>query len=161
MADEQIEETKTRKMTLEATGLSKDLTDEELKLLAEIITEQHFAKGVTIIREDSKTRDLYVIRSGRVSVRLKLPSEFGREEVIYQMRDGQIFGELSLVDGSPRSATVHADDEVAVYRFEFDKLNGLLQSQPRIGYILMRNVASIIANRVRNTNMLWRNSLIW
>jgi CRP-like cAMP-binding protein len=65
------------------------------------------------------------------------------------------------VDGSPRSATVQTDEEVLAYRFDYDRLSKLLTDYPRIGYILMRNIAAIIANRVRNTNMLWRNSLIW
>ena len=149
------------KATLAAAGLTTDLTSEELDRLVAIATEQRYARGVAIIREDAKSRDLYIIKRGRVSVRLKLPSELGREEVIYQMRDGQIFGELALVDGSPRSATVQADEEVLAYRFDYNRLSKLLTDYPRIGYILMRNIAAIIANRVRNTNMLWRNSLIW
>ncbi len=161
MTSKNIISPEDRIITLDTAGLTKDLSDEEIEALVEIAAEKHYSRGVAIIREDAKSRDLYIIHEGRVSVRLKLPSEFGREEVIYQMRDGQIFGELALVDGSPRSATVHADEEVVVYCFNFDRLSRFLLEQPRIGYILMRNIASIIANRVRNTNMLWRNSLIW
>ena len=156
-----LKNTNSAKVILTAAGLAKDLDSNEIDAVLTIADEQHFARGVTILREDSKSRDLYIIRDGRVSIRLKLPSEVGREEVIYQMRDSQIFGELALVDGSPRSATVCADDDVVTYRIDYEKLCNLLETQPRIGYILMRNIAGIIANRVRNTNMLWRNSLIW
>ncbi len=149
------------KAALINSGLGRDLTDEELALLAELAIERHYLKNARILREDSKSRDLFVINEGRVSVRLKLPSEFGREEAIYQISDFQVFGELSLVDGSPRSATVYADDEVTAYQFEHSKLIQLLDDNPRIGYVIMRNIASIIANRIRNTNMLWRNSLVW
>ncbi|MDP8240646.1 MAG: cyclic nucleotide-binding domain-containing protein [Candidatus Hatepunaea meridiana] len=151
----------TCKNTLKSSGIAKDMTDDQVSAIAQIGTEQRYPKGVAIVREDAKSRDLYIIRDGRVSIRLKLPSEFGKEEVIFQMRDCQIFGELALVDGSPRSATAFADEEVTAYRFDYDRLSKLLEEQPRIGYILMRNIASIIANRVRNTNMLWRNTLIW
>ncbi|MBM3325407.1 MAG: cyclic nucleotide-binding domain-containing protein [Calditrichaeota bacterium] len=146
---------------LKTAGLAKDMTGEEVAALASIAEEQRFARGAEIIREDSKSRDLFVICKGRVSIRLSLPTEVGKEEIIYTMRDGQIFGELSLVDGSPRSATVRAEEEVITCQFDFKKLSALLDEKPRIGYLLMRNIASIISARVRNTNMLWRNSLIW
>ncbi len=149
------------KNLLKISGLSKDMTDEEVQALVSIAQEQHFARGAEIIREDSRSRDLFIICKGRVSIRLSLPTEVGKEEIIYSMRDGQIFGELSLVDGSPRSATVRADEEVVACMFEYQKLSALLEQNPRIGYLLMRNIAAIISTRVRNTNLLWRNSLIW
>lgn len=161
MASKQSLNIDLAKETLETAGIIKDLKDDEATAVLRLAREEHFARGVAILREDSKSRDLFIIRDGRVSVRVKMPSEFGKEEVIYQMRDSQIFGELSLVDGSPRSATVFADDDVVVYRFDYGKLTKLLEDQPRIGFVLMRNIAAIIADRVRNTNMLWRNSLIW
>ncbi len=149
------------KETLKNSGLGVDLKVEELELLAELATEHHYRKGARILKEDARSRDLYLIHQGRVSVRLKLPSEFGREEAIYQIRDGQVFGEFSMVDGSPRSATVNADDEVIAYQFDHSSLMQLLDNNPRIGYVIMRNMAKIIASRVRNTNMLWRNTLVW
>ncbi|MBM3328261.1 MAG: cyclic nucleotide-binding domain-containing protein [Calditrichaeota bacterium] len=146
---------------LGAAGLTRDFNEEEISALASVAEERRFPKGSEVIREDSKSRDLFVISRGRVSIRLTLPTEIGKEEVIYTMRDGQIFGELSLVDGSPRSATVRTEDEVVCHQFEYVRLAQLLDDRPRIGYLLMRNLASIISQRVRNTNMLWRNSLIW
>lgn len=147
--------------TLQLAGLVKGMSEDEIEALAKLAEEKEYPRGAIIIQEDSKSRDLYVICCGRISIRLTLPSMESKEEIVYTMRDGQIFGELALVDGSPRSATVRAEDDVTVIRFDFDGLSGLLDSSPRIGYFLMRNIAAIIAARVRNTNMLWRNSLIW
>lgn len=146
---------------LEKAGLTRDMPPEDAKALAEIGEEHRYERGDVILREDSRSRDLFIINSGRVSIRMSLPTEVGKEEVIYTMRDSQIFGELSLVDGSPRSATVRAEEEVICSRYDFEKLSALLDKKPRIGYILMRNIASIISARVRNTNLLWRNSLMW
>jgi len=149
------------KEAIKVSGLGIGLKEDELDLLARLAIVRYYNKDTRILKEDSKSRDIYVIREGMVSVRLKLPSEFGREEAIYQIHDGQVFGEFSLVDGSPRSATVYADNEVVAYQFIHSGLLKLLEDNPRIGYIIMRNVAKIIANRVRNTNMLWRNTLVW
>ncbi len=150
-----------RVQLLEAAGLNKEMTPAESEALSGIAEERSYSKGRVILVEDSKSRDLFIICHGRVSIRLSLPTESGKEEVIYTMRDGQIFGELSLVDGSPRSATVKAEEDVVTCAYEYDKLMKLLDENPRIGFLLMRNIASIISQRVRNTNMLWRNSLIW
>ncbi len=147
--------------TLRLAGLVRGMSEDEIQVLAAISEQKEFPKTAAIIQEDSKSRDLYVICCGRISVRLTLPAMVSKEEIVYTMRDGQIFGELALVDGSPRSATVRAEDDVTVLRFDFTKLSELLDNSPRIGYLLMRNIAAIIAARVRNTNMLWRNSLIW
>ncbi len=146
---------------LEAAGLIKEMSAVEAELLSSIAEERAYSKGNVILKEDSKSRDLFIVCSGRVSIRLTLPTESGKEEVIYTMRDGQIFGELALVDGSPRSATVKAEEDVVTCLYEYNKLMALLDTHPRIGFLLMRNLASIISQRVRNTNMLWRNSLIW
>ena len=146
---------------LDSAGLIKEMTAAESEVLSSIAEERVYAKGQVILMEDSKSRDLFIVCHGRVSIRLSLPTESGREEVIYTMRDGQIFGELALVDGSPRSATVKAEEEVVACIYEYEKLMKILDEHPHIGYLLMRNIASIISQRVRNTNMLWRNSLIW
>ena len=146
---------------LEKTGLARDLAHEELTTLAKLAREINYPSGTAILREDSRSRDLYLIKKGRISVQLRLSSEDGREELLYSMRDGQLFGELALLDGSPRSATVRAEDDVVVYKFDYDELLSLLEEQTHIGYIFMRNIAQVISARVRNTNMLWRNSLIW
>jgi len=161
VADKQLNHTPDPVRYLEETGLTKGMTPDEVRALADLAEHLNYSRGAAIIQEDTKTRDLYVVCNGRVSIRLTLPSTEDKEEVIYSMREGQIFGEIALVDGSPRSATVRAEDDVEVLKFEFQKLSALLDERPRIGYLMMRNIASIIATRVRNTNMLWRNSLIW
>ena len=146
---------------LTKAGLITGMDQTEINDLLQIAEEREFSDGITIIREDSKTRDLYIVLKGRATVTLSIPSGELKEEIVYTMHDGQIFGELSLVDGSPRSASVIAQDKVTTCRFDFELLNTLLEKKPRIGYLLMRNIAVIIAARIRNTNMLWRNSLIW
>lgn len=153
--DEQV------KQILALAGITNEMTEEQIGQLVAMAEERTYSRGRLILQEDSKSRDLYIIVKGRASVLLSLPSECQREEIVYRMRDGQIFGELALVDGSPRSASIQADDEVITYRLPYEKLMALLEENPRIGYYLMRNIAAIISARMRNTNMLWRNSLVW
>ena len=160
--------TKTNNVTKEdilKTFLSSHMTDNmvehDIDALIMIAEERSYDSGKTIISEDARTRDLYIVHRGKASVKISLPSDLGHQEFVYAMRNGQIFGELSLLDGSPRSATVIAETEVVTFRFDFDQLMELLNEQPRIGFHLMRNLAIIISARMRNANMLWRNSMMW
>ncbi len=146
---------------LNHVGLGDKLSDEELKLLAEIAEREVHLEGTCIIQEDSMSRDVYLLEEGKVSIRVTHPSTPDKEEVVHCLRSGQIFGELALVDGSRRSASVEVDVESVVYKFQYDMIMQLMDNNPRLGYKLMRNIAAIIADRVRNTTMMWRCTLIW
>ena len=150
-----------KKELLEKSGLTKDMLPDEIEAIAELSEERLFSKGAIILQEVETTRDMYVVKCGRVSVRLRMPTPQHKDEIILILHDEQIFGEMSLVDGSPRSATVMAEDDVIVLKLDYNKLSALLDKIPRIGYIFMRNIASIIASRTRSTNMLWRNLMTW
>lgn len=147
---------------LHETGLVRDIPDEDVRSLAAMSSKHSYTQGSVILKEDDHSRDLYMIRKGRVSIALKItPAEAERKQVIFTLHQGDVLGEMSLVDGSPRSATVNAEDNVVLYSIEYSGLISYLESNPMVGYIFMRNIAGIIANRTRNTNMLWRNLMIW
>ncbi|MDP8237447.1 MAG: cyclic nucleotide-binding domain-containing protein [Candidatus Hatepunaea meridiana] len=148
------------KKSLINSGLGLDLTDEELNEVAGIAVELHFKKGKTIIKEDSNTRDLFILNEGQVSVRMMLPTIQFKEEVLTHISAPAIFGEFSLANGAPRSATVSADIEMIVYKLEYDQLVKLMENNYRIGYVLMRNLAAIIANRIRDNHRSSRNLML-
>ncbi|MFC2149938.1 cyclic nucleotide-binding domain-containing protein [Calditrichota bacterium] len=146
---------------LHNVGLGQNLTDDELTLIARIMEPHVFQPEEAIFEEDSLARDVYLLEHGKVSIRIKHPSTPDKEEVLHNLHDGEIFGELALVDGSPRSATVRVEDEARIHVFPYEAIMDLMDLNPLLGYKLMRNIARIIANRVRNTNMMWRCTLIW
>jgi len=140
----------------------RDIPDEDVRSLASVSSRHNYPQGSVILREDDSSRDLYLIRKGRVSIALNItPADEERKEIIFTLRQGELFGEMSLVDGSPRSASVNAEDNVVLYRLDYEDLIQYLENNPSIGFLFMRNVAGIIAGRTRSTNMLWRNLMIW
>jgi len=148
------------KDSLMMSGLVNGLTDEELAEVATIAVEQHFKKGTIILLEDSTSRDLFIIHKGRVSVRLALPFTRFQEEIIARISEQEIFGEFSLANGSPRSASVRAEVDVIAYQYGYDRLINLMEENTRIGYILMRNLAAIIANRIRESQKTQRKFIL-
>ena len=68
--------------------------------------EVPFKKGQTLIASNADNQDVYWVRKGRVQVTLLSPT--GRETILRNVEEGQCFGEMAAIDGSPRSANVIA-----------------------------------------------------
>jgi CRP/FNR family cyclic AMP-dependent transcriptional regulator len=78
------------------------LSDQELEVLDDSVGKRTFAKGMIIFHKDSPGRSLYIIESGKV--RIFILSESGQEISVRIYGCGDVFGELSMLDGLPRSA---------------------------------------------------------
>ncbi|MEK7704369.1 MAG: Crp/Fnr family transcriptional regulator [Myxococcota bacterium] len=85
------------------------LSPAALASLGACLKSVHFAKDAVIVGRDDQGDALYIIQSGRVKV--VLYGESGREVILSIFRPGDFFGEMSLLDGQPRSATVMATED--------------------------------------------------
>lgn len=85
------------------------LTEAQQRELAQRLTMQLFTKREVICRQGEVGEQFYIIKSGAVEVTVR--SEYGQPTVIRTMGAGDFFGEISLLTGEPRSATVTALDE--------------------------------------------------
>jgi CRP/FNR family cyclic AMP-dependent transcriptional regulator len=90
--------------SLRAIGIFRTASDEDLEQLAVRLIERSFPKDAIIVDEGLSGDYMYVIRSGRVKV--TKASEEGREQIMNLFNAGDFFGEMSLLDNQPRSATV-------------------------------------------------------
>jgi CRP-like cAMP-binding protein len=145
---------------LKDTEVFKGLADEDLERIAAICNPARFKKGEVIVEEDVRERELYIIKSGRVNISLSPP---GSEEVrgtLTKCTPGQVFGELSFIDGARRSTWVTALDDVEVCQIRWESFSGIIQAKPEIGYRVMANLARVIADRLRDTTMLCSNLLM-
>jgi CRP/FNR family transcriptional regulator, cyclic AMP receptor protein len=118
-----------------------------------------FQTGQVIFEESSVNSDLYVILDGRVCVEIDAPSASGDGNEHLQLallRTGEVFGEIAFLKGKRRSARVCALDDVSVLQLDGTKLTSLFESNPSLGYHAMRNLATILAQRVVDVNFKWR-----
>jgi CRP-like cAMP-binding protein len=77
--------------------------------------------------------------------------------VLTELRQGQVVGEVALVDQGVRSATIRVSrDDTLLLRLRRDQLMRLCETYPVLGYKLMRNLASELATKIRNTDWLVR-----
>lgn len=139
------------------------LSDEELVKLAEICHVLRVNAGHKIFKEGDDGSELYILHEGCVKVALNTRASDGTFEptTINMLYSGQSFGEMSLLGGATRSATISAADKctlLMLHKAEFDRLCEL---NPHIGFVVMRNLASDLAYKLRSSNLLLRGNIRW
>jgi small-conductance mechanosensitive channel/CRP-like cAMP-binding protein len=97
------------------------------------------AGGVVIEQDDDKDPSMFVVVEGTLGVRVRGADGTSRE--VAHLQPGAFFGEMSVLTGEKRSATVHAVSEVVLYEFTKQTIASLLDSNPGIAAILSRTVA--------------------
>jgi CRP-like cAMP-binding protein len=115
--------------------LFKHLKDAQLKEIAERCKSVTYKKGEVVFHKTDLGTDLYIVNSGRVKA--VLADDKGDEIVIAQFEKGAFFGELSLLDGKGRSATIVADKDSELAILKKDVFFELLYKNPKIAVELM------------------------
>ncbi len=149
------------KDVLKSVPLIQGLSEEELGKLATIAQRRSFSKDEVILAEDSRGGDIYIVEQGRVRVKIRIKADSPKKEVIQTLKEGEVFGELSFLDDSPRSATVEAADDVRVLVIEKEALKRLMEGDHHLGFMIMGTLARTVAKRLRDTNMLFRSTITW
>ncbi len=149
---------------LEQVDIFADLETKHLAQIDNLCREQSYTKGQVIFEENSASQEIFIIMDGEVEI-LVDPDTIGdgsnmyEPRVIARLRRGQSFGEVALVDPGVRSASARCGSEscklLALGRKEFVKL---LESDYEMGYIVMRNLAADLSLRIRQTNLMVRES---
>lgn len=141
-------EKSSTEVTLKQMDIARDFTNQELNTLQQLLTRRTFKKGTPIFREGDEGRDLFFLKKGSVSIRAHLP-ESNRLKRLYKYNPGALFGELALLDGSPRSADVWADDDAEVYQLAVADFKKLRKEKPEIAIKLILNISRELSRRLR------------
>lgn len=144
---------------LKRSDVFAGLTDEQLVAVIGLGEHKSYAEGDTIVEEDSKAEACFFLLTGRVDIELRASYSGRGPQKLATLKRGELFGELSLVDGFLRSATARAVDAVEVLSFDNARLEGLMEGDPAVGLVIMRNIANVLSTRIRGTNMKLRNAL--
>ncbi len=115
-------------------------TSEELTALAEQIGERPLREGAMIVREGEPGGSLYVVAEGALEVRVR---HDGAELAIDRLSAGDVFGEISLLTGEPRHATVVALTDGLLYEVRKEDIAPLLRRRPELG----EGLAAIMSDR--------------
>jgi len=120
---------------LKQIPLFAHLKDAQLKAIASQCKKVLFKKGSVIFHMKDMSTDLYIVDAGRLKA--MLADDEGDEIVLAHFDKGAFFGELSLLDGKGRSATIVADSDSELSVLSQADFLGLLNKDPKIAVALM------------------------
>lgn len=131
--------------TLKKIPLFRYLTYQELVKVLNITYLETYDEGATIIKEGDSGEELYIVLAGKVSV-----SRSGRE--IADLQPGVHFGEMALVDQSPRSATITAKEPTRLLVVQRRSFYTLIRKEPVLAVKLLWSFVQVLSRRLRDTN---------
>ncbi|MBK7898090.1 MAG: mechanosensitive ion channel [Azonexus sp.] len=115
---------------LRSVSLFAQLTDEECGRVAEHLVYAPFAAGDVLTRQGAIAHWLYIILAGEAEVVRR--NGDGEEHALARLKPGDFFGEMGLLTGEPRTASVHAVTDVECYRLDKTGLAEIMADRPAI-----------------------------
>lgn len=131
---------------LRNVSLFESLNQQELEALSDVTFTRTFSKDNVIILAEEEGDTLFILKKGQVKV--SIVSEEGREVILSLLGSGSVFGELSLLDGKPRSANVVATEETDLLMLRRADFLQLIYKTPQIASALLAELAT----RLRKTD---------
>ncbi len=119
--------------------LFESLPETELAHFAELTREKTYPKGSVILFENDRGDSLFLVASGQVKV--VLIGEDGREVILSVLGSGSFFGEMALIDDSPRSAHVIAMEDSTLLVLRREDFQQRLRSSPEVAIGLLRELS--------------------
>jgi CRP-like cAMP-binding protein len=102
---------------------------------------ENYAANAVILEEDDEGRDFYLITEGHVHVKTYIEDKIGTQRTgLTKLGVDDLFGELSMFDGEPRSAQVTAATDAQVIHFDGLKMIQYLDAHPEQGYLVLRDM---------------------
>lgn len=129
---------------LKKVPLFAGLSDDALRGLAQQLRRRTFRRGTMIFHKDQAGDALYIVRAGHVS--LFLPTEDGKELTVETAGPEDVFGELALLDGRPRSASAKALEDTDVYTINRAEFQQAVAATPPLAVGLIE----LLSNRLRH-----------
>jgi len=133
---------------LKRVSLFSDLPDHDLEAINRLISTTTLPKNSVVVQEGESGDGMYIILSG--SAKIVYYAEQGREVVLSILGRGEFFGEMSLLDEHPRSATVMTLEETKLAYVSRGDFEHLMNEKPNI----TRKMLAEVINRLRRTSQI-------
>jgi len=124
------------------------LSVRELKEVAEICHYRDYRSGETVFAQGDPGLGMYIVQDGNVAIMMN--DREGRTRELSVLSVGDFFGEMGLIDESPRSATALCRTDCRLIGFFRPDLFELIEKDPRLGIKIVLKLAEIVAERLRN-----------
>ena len=129
--------------------------EQDWKILSERLKEVRVQAGSRVFKENDPGDGFYFIRSGKIRISRQIVPEgrnIPQEQLLTVLPAGNIFGEMALVDGAPRSADAIAEEETVLYYLPQAGYVKLQQEQPDTALRIQDMLVVTLCSRIRSVN---------
>jgi diguanylate cyclase (GGDEF)-like protein len=144
---------------LKTVNIFSELKTKECSTIAGFLVPVTYKTDEVVCSEGEEGNDLYIIRSGKIGSSLRLPN--GKQKEIVVFEKGNFFGEMSIFDNSPRSATCTAKENSECLRLGKNDFFSFLNAHPKIAIHVMYSMLNITTQRLRNTSNFLADMVRW
>jgi len=132
---------------LRGLSIFSGLGDGELRKMARLFTQKLFRPGEKVFNKGDQGGEAFIVMRGQIDIQLEEDSKS-----IATITTGKIFGELAFLDGAVRNAHAIAATPSIVFVIQRLAFNELVQREPRLGMIVMRNIALDLSSKLRSAS---------
>ncbi len=144
---------------LKKVSMLSSLKISEIHQLAQRLRPVRLGKGSVVFREREGGDELYIIRSGAMSVRIGIQD--GTEREIALLREGEFFGEMAIFDNAPRSATCVAAEDSELLRLHKDDFFTMMRMAPIPAIKVMKNMLNKTTDRLNASGQVITQMVKW
>ena len=145
--------------TIKNSVMLKCLSDEDLAKLAGFCEMRKMSESTTVFIENMPGESLFLIKKGTVRIS-KMFAE-GDEKTLVVLGPEDIFGEMAVIDGLPRSATARVAEDAELISVKKKDLERLCSEDAALALKIVSNIVRVFSKRVRESNEEYRDMLIW
>ena len=137
---------------IEASEALSDLDGGEIKYLAGCLRAYTVPARTVLFREGEPASYMGMVLAGRLVVTKRNDEDAGKP--LYAMSEGKVFGEMAMLDGEPRSATMMAAVDASIAVLSRDEFERLCRERPIIALKLLRRLGRLLSQRLRRASGL-------
>ncbi len=138
--------------------------EEDWNILADRLKEVHSSGGDVVFREKEPGDGFYFIRAGKVKISKQVVPEgkkMSQEMLLAVLTAGNLFGEMALVDGTPRSADAIVEENAILYYMSQEEYEKLEREHPRTALRIQDILVSTLCSRIREANRSFELIRFW
>lgn len=135
------------------------LTDIEIPLIQKYLTPIDIPAGKTLFREGDEGNELFIVKSGKVAITIGLSD--GKQRELREFSRGDFFGEMSIFENAPRSATCIAKERSSLYSLHEKNFFEIMGSSPLTAIRIMYRMSNITTERLHHTSTFLSDLVRW
>jgi CRP-like cAMP-binding protein len=144
---------------IKTVRLFLEFNEPELLALTGRLRERKLRKGQVLFREGDAGEEMFLVREGSILVSKAVTGKV--EQVLARFGPGDFFGEMSLFDRSPRSATIQAETDAVLLALDRENLDRLIQVNPRAAAAFFHGLVQVFIERLRTSGELVAEITRW